>query len=353
MCTRILNNLVEDYSVVGRNMDWRIPQTVQLIYLPKGAKRKGLSKRERQRLGVNKKQQTKWCAQYDSIGVFMGDETRGYSNVDGINERGVSINMLMDSDVSFGPDPSTTATPKLGILRWGQFVLDNFETAAQVADYFSQTDIELVSQLVPDSLDKECKVHLSVADAIGDSVVLEFIEGKFKVYHSKAYQVVTNNPNYPQQLTINQYWQYLWGQDSQAPNSTPVYTVPGSNSAVQRFERASFYLSLSQPVENPAQEAVAQTRGMLGLCVSPLQFNPKGLDSVSVTRWTGLADAASKRYHFLNTYTLGPISLGFEAKFSNCQSLSLMTYRDGEVSNNFYYGDAQSQMAPCADPYLS
>lgn len=43
-------------------------------------------------------------------------------------------------------------------------------------------------------------VHVAIADARGDSAILEYLNGELVIHHGRQYQIMTNNPPYDEQL---------------------------------------------------------------------------------------------------------------------------------------------------------
>ena len=43
-------------------------------------------------------------------------------------------------------------------------------------------------------------LHLVIEDATGDSAVIEYIDGKAKIYHGREYTVATNSPTFDKQI---------------------------------------------------------------------------------------------------------------------------------------------------------
>lgn len=69
MCTRILNNMDNKQVAVARNMDWEFHLDATLLLTPSGVNAVGMSKAERKKEGLMKKQVLKWQAKYASIAI--------------------------------------------------------------------------------------------------------------------------------------------------------------------------------------------------------------------------------------------------------------------------------------------
>ena len=71
-------------------------------------------------------------------------------------------------------------------------------------------------------------------DATGDSAIIEYLDGRPKVYHSKDFRVMTNSPTFDQQLELVKKFEGLGGAEP-LPAITPcrvrwgiVGAAPGS-----------------------------------------------------------------------------------------------------------------------------
>ena len=121
---------------------------------------------------------------------------------DGVNEKGVAVNMLWLTE-SVYPDLSDSR-PTLSVALWAQYLLDNFASVGEAVDALSGDKIAVVTDNLPGE-DRLAMVHLSISDRSGDSAIFEYIEGKLVIHHGREYQVMTNSPTFEQQLAISEY----------------------------------------------------------------------------------------------------------------------------------------------------
>ncbi len=103
------------------------------------------------------------------------------------------------------PDEKTSNKPKLTIAAWAQYALDNFATVNEAVTALEKEPFIIVSDAVPGE-QRLTTLHLSLSDATGDSAIVEYINGKQLIHHSKTYQVMTNSPIFEEQLALNEYW---------------------------------------------------------------------------------------------------------------------------------------------------
>ena len=127
-------------------------------------------------------------------------------------------------------------------------------------------------------------------DATGDSCIIEYREGKPKVFHSRDYVVMTNSPTYDKQLELAKMITGLGGDQP----------IPGSTLASDRFARASYYVSR---LERPKTElqAVAGMFSVIRNAAQPFRAPDLGKPEASQTLWQTVSDPTNKWYVFAST----------------------------------------------------
>jgi len=65
-------------------------------------------------------------------------------------------------------------------------------TVAEAVDVLGKEPFQIIAPPLPDG--KPLTIHLSLSDASGDSAILEYLDGKLVIHHSKAYKIMTNSP---------------------------------------------------------------------------------------------------------------------------------------------------------------
>lgn len=273
-CTRVLWN-DNDFSVmVGRTMDWPESTHPILTVFPRGMVRDGGKAGPEVVVAENPAQ---WTSKYGSLVTTI----YGIGTADGINEKGLAAHMLYLNSTDFGPrDP---AKPGLQAGLWGQYMLDNAATVEEALAAFEGIQVTMVSANGHDA-----NVHLALEDASGDSAIIEFIDGKPVIHHSREFRVMTNDPTYDQQLKL------LDGQDFSKPASD--MPLPGNVNAVDRFQRASYYLALL-PKPTDEREAAAGILAIARNVSVPFGAPYKGF-GIYNTEYRTAADLGERRYYF-------------------------------------------------------
>ncbi len=269
-CTRMTYHGPEGRNLTGRTMDWSQPMLSNLWVFPRGAERDGAAG----------PQSVKWTSKYGSVVVSGYD----IATVDGMNEKGLVANMLWLLSSEY-PKPDGK-TPRMSLSVWGQFFLDNFATVDEAVKYLKEHPFDTVTAEVPDQPGRLTTVHLSLSDASGDSAILEWIGGKLQIHHNRDYRVLTNDPPYPEQLAIADYWREV----------NPREVLPGSTRSPDRFVRAGSY------VDMVVQSADARTAAAAVFSITRNVSVPYGVSipdmpNLSTTRWRTVADQKSLIYY--------------------------------------------------------
>ena len=298
MCTRVFSNQPGSVFTTGRNMDWNKNLPTQIYMLPKGALRKSMND------GTNTTCRAfTWESQYDSV-VAMVVEDGVFSSADGMNSEGLAANVLYQSESQYAEGQK--GAKGLDVLRWVQYVLDNCATVAEVVEEFENNKIVLVPAKVPGDGDDpaDADLQLSVSDRSGDSAILEVLNGENVINRSREYRIMTNDPNYATQITLNDFWTWQWNTEL---NKHPSNTLPGSPFSPDRFARAAYYINHVQTF-NTEREAVAQNLSILAASSVPQGYrvlNSEGEEepNISTTLWSAVSVPRSKTYYFHDSTT--------------------------------------------------
>jgi len=280
-CTRALYVGEDDLVITGRSMDWAQDMGSNLWVFPRGISRNGEA-------GPDSPQ---WVSKYGSVIASV----YGIASADGMNEKGLVMNMLYLVESDYG-SPTPGHKP-LSITLWGQYALDNFATVAEAVESMQAQPFYIMAPKLPDG--NASQLHLSLSDATGDSAIFEYIDGKLVVHHSKQYQVMTNSPTYAKQLALNAYWKNIGGLDF----------LPGTNRAADRFARTSFLIN-AIPKEKDVNfiqsvaghsyknQAIASVLSVMRAVSVPLGITTPGQPNIASTLWRTVADQKHLVYYF-------------------------------------------------------
>ncbi len=274
-CTRFVYHGANDQVITARSMDWKTDVGTNLWVFPRGMKRSGEA-------GLNSIQ---WTSKYGGV-IASGYDV---STTDGMNEAGLVANVLWLVESSYPKYDGKT--PGLSLAAWAQYVLDNFATVQEAVDALTKEPFTIVTGNVPGE-NRLATVHLSLSDTSGDSAIIEYIDGRQVVHHSRDYQVMTNSPVFEKQLAMEEYWRQIGG----------AVMLPGTNRASDRFARAMFYVNAIPKSENPV-EAIASVFSVIRNVSVPYGIATPDQPNISSTRWRTVSDQKRKLYFFESTLT--------------------------------------------------
>ena len=223
-----------------------------------------------------------WVTLYGSVSVTAG----GLSASDGVNEKGLVANQLYLSGTKYeNPDDR----PTLSNISMVPYLLDNFATVQEALVGLDK--LRIVSTPL---LGRDWPVHIAIADASGDSAIIEFIDHKRIIHHDPSFRVMTNEPRVEDQLANLRKYNSFGG----------TQPIPGGIDPASRFVHASFYLAslTSAPTD---REAIAKIFSVIGNVAVPFDAQVEGspalVEDQWPTLWTTVADATSKVYYFRST----------------------------------------------------
>ncbi|MBK3745918.1 linear amide C-N hydrolase, partial [Paraburkholderia aspalathi] len=269
-CTRFVYMGGNNQVITGRSMDWKSDVGTNLWVFPRGMERSGEA-------GPNSVQ---WTSKYGSV-IASGYDI---STTDGMNEEGLVANVLWLVESSYPKYDGKT--PGLTIAAWAQYMLDNFATVQEAVDTLQTLPFTIVTDAVPGE-NRLATLHLSLSDASGDSAIVEYIDGKQVIHHSRSYQVMTNSPIFEEQLALNSYWKEIGG----------MVMLPGTNRAADRFARASFYVDAIPKTTDPV-ETIASAFSVIRNASVPFGISTPDQPNISSTRWRTVSDHKRKLYFF-------------------------------------------------------
>ena len=227
------------------------------------------------------------------------------------------------------------ARPGVQAALWAQYALDNAATVDEALTSFAKIQIVKVEIDVHGQVQRGT-VHLALEDASGDSAILEYLDGKLVVHHGREFRVMTNAPEYDKQLE-------LLGQRDFA-NPTMETQVPGNVNPRDRFQRATYYLSvLTKP--KTEREGIA---GMFGLIRSvSIPFGAPVNGSTFDTEYRVVSDLTDKRYFFELT-TAPNVIWADLSKLNLADGAPVLTLSPNNIDLS---GDVTSQFQPAKAPF--
>jgi len=279
-CTRAVLKLDGGTVLTGRSMDWMQDIGNNLWVFPRGMNRDGAAGPK----------SLKWKSKYGSVITTIYE----VATVDGLNEKGLAINVLYLAESNYG---SVGDKPPMCISVWGQYVLDNYATVADAVRDLEKEPFRLVAPVLPNG--SPAHGHLSMTDSSGDSAILEYIDGKLVIHHGPQYTVMTNSPEYSQQLAINRYWEGVGG----------TAFLPGTSRASDRFARTWFGINAVPRAADPnyikavpgqavALQGVSSVLSVIRSVSVPLGISTPGQPNIASTIWRTVSDSQHLVYYY-------------------------------------------------------
>jgi len=270
-CTRAVYLGPDGRILTGRSMDWKLPMTSNLWAFPRGMDRDGAAG----------ERSASWTSRYGSL-VLTGYDI---ATADGMNEAGLVVNLHWEVEATYPEDDGVTPRISLSILP--QYILDQYATVAEAVGDLSENPIQAAGGEVPvGPPGRAATVHLSISDATGDSAIVEFVDGEMTIWHSRSYQVMTNEPTYDKQLAVLEYWDGV----------NPREFMPGTVRASDRFMRANFYINAVEQTADP-RRAAAAVFSVIRQTSVPWGISISDQPNLSTTRWRVVADHKARRYY--------------------------------------------------------
>lgn len=316
-CSRVLWADNGRAVVVGRNMDWFKPMLEELWVLPRGIERDGMT-------GENT---LSWRAKYGSVVANVAGPG------DGMNEKGLAAHMLWLAESDYGRRDETK--PGLSVGLWLQYYLDNFATVQEAVAFTEKHSFQVVP-LVYDG--KRATTHLALEDPSGDSAVIEYIDGKARIYHGRGFTVMTNSPTYDQQVEALKGYKGFGGDRD----------LPGSSQAADRFVRGAFYLK-SLPKPEDYRECVAGVLSIMRNMAQPFGVADPDHPNTSPTRWRTVCDLTHLAYYFESS--LNPNLVWVKLNELNFAEGAPIMKLDLAKDRDDHLGDCSGKFTPSA-PYV-
>lgn len=325
MCTRILWNTNALGVFVARTMDWPTTTEPKLMIFPRGRQRQG------NHLGTTALEMAnpaRWQSRYGSAVVSM----YGLGTVDGFNEQGLAVHLLYLTATDFGAREPQKPGVHAGL--WGQYLLDNAATVKEALDLMSQIQPVMITVQGFAST-----VHVAIADASGDSAILEYLNGELVIHHGRQYQIMTNDPPYDEQLAYRAQFDFT--------NATRQTPLPGNVDPSHRFVRADYFLQVLPEPRNE-REAIASVLAIARNVSVPFGAPNKVPGSLYNTEYRTAMDLSHRYYVF--ELTTAPNVLWFPLeKFALHPEAPVMML---DPDHPELVGDVSAQFVPlAADPY--
>ena len=299
-CTGIRLIAADGTVVYARTLEFNIDLDSDVLVVPRGYARTGTTPDGENGL--------KWTSKYASVGANGVGLPLLF---DGVNEKGLAAGLFYFPTTA-GYLKYNAADASRSIAPWevGSWILENFATVEEVKQNIGSVAVaEVVFKqwgIVP-------PVHYVVHDASGKSIVIEYVDGKLRVYDN-AIGVITNSPTFDWHMTnLRNYLNFsmvnkppldVGGVTLTAlGQGTGMLGMPGDFTPPSRFVRAVAY-STSVVPSRTGEEEVLEAFHILNNFDIPegtareKQKDAHGSIVSDHTIWTSASDLKARRYYF-------------------------------------------------------
>lgn len=287
----------------GRTMDFMIPMKSQILVFNRGTNMSSFNPDGSPGL--------QWISDFgfvaiNAFNIDLADE--------GMNEVGLTCGFLTLNGGSYPPMNPNKKNVSLAVMDFCMWVLSSFSTTQQVMDNIN--NVQIWGNTLP-VLNIVMGLHVPIHDALGNNLVVEFMNNKVQVYNNPL-GVLTNEPPLSYQLQNLAQYMYLSPNMTQQttvngftllnePNSG-LHGLPGGWSSTDRFVRLATLIryvmvdNMNLPNDDALLTAthilnsVYATNGMeLGY------FAPMHKYVSVTTRWSTIKDLINKVFYFRNS----------------------------------------------------
>ena len=235
---------------------------------------------------------------------------------EGINDQGLSLS----ANWLTGTDSPTVGQDDARILAandLGTWVLGNFKTVAEVKEAMTNGQTEIWVPASPLDPKAPLPLHYAINDKTGNSIVVEFTDGKANVYDNPV-GVMTNGPFFPWHLQNLQNYTFTNVDKNTAQlgkfkfqtqdGGSALSALPSAETSQGRFVKAAFYANYVRKAKTPDEAVVTLAHLMnnfdrpYDLTVDEAGGTGDGVRSSStsseVTTWTTLQDLSRNLLYF-------------------------------------------------------
>jgi choloylglycine hydrolase len=332
-CTSIVLGGNDGGRVYGRTMEFGIPLHSQVLQMPRGYANIGIGPDGTAGKGKS------WTSKYAVIGANVFGLP---FYVDGMNEAGLAGGLLNAPNTAvYQKVPPRQDAHSIAPQQLLTYVLTNFATVDEVRE-------ALPKIYVSNSPMKEWggipKAHMTLHDAKGGNIVVEYLDGKL-VISDNVIGVLTNDPPLAWHLANIGNYANLSGLDKRpitvdgkvfppASSGNGLHGMPGSMLSPDRFVRATLFV-LNTPSDATTEVQSARAWHILNnfdipygsIYLDASSGYGGGANAYEYTEWTVVADLKNKTYSirsFENPHIMTVDFKSFDLNAKNVTSVALL-----------------------------
>lgn len=187
-CTGVRMKAQDGGVVYGRTMEWgAFDLNSRVAIVPRGYRFTGLT--------PDGQSGKTYVTKYGTVGLDMlGKDFIS----DGMNEKGLALGMFYHPGYAVYPEYSKeNADHSISSQEVANYILGKFATVREVRDGIHAVNVVGV---IEQAIGMVVQAHWIVTDQSGESIVIEFTDGKLKI-HDAPLGVITNAPTYDWHMT--------------------------------------------------------------------------------------------------------------------------------------------------------
>lgn len=281
-CSRVVflgDSTSKDIVMVGRTLDWRTPIPTNIYVYPAGVEKQSMPEGPMYR----------WISKYGSVVAVSYDG----GITEGLNDQGLVMNSLFCKTAVYRtPEIAGSGTPVMSLSVIISYFLDNFATVDEVAQWLETNDFAIAGKTFDSGT--VSLLHFGLTDRSGETLLMEYVDGKLTTYRGRDLLVLTNDPNYTDMKAINKYWQNIGG----------THMLPGTVTSPDRFVRADFFIN-HVPKAVSTLDAWAELSSIMAYVSVPMGYELPGSPNVSSTQWRSISDCQNLKYYFKFADSMG------------------------------------------------
>jgi choloylglycine hydrolase len=241
-----------------------------------------------------------WVTRYGFVAISMFDKD---IFGDGMNEKGLAAGGLWFGDSEYPKiKPGDEVINMSDIIGW---ILGNYQTVAEVKSALQKVKIWADAD---NPLKMTLPMHFYVTDSAGDSIVVECIRGKAKIWDNRANGVMTNEPDLGWHLKNLRFYSHMNPNgvpvpelnDEQWSLGTGLMGLPGDYTDAGRFVRISVLKYFSEkPKDAPAGVILAMHLiNTIDIPYGPQVWIQGQQGSVQWTIWSVIYDQTNHFFYY-------------------------------------------------------
>lgn len=335
-CTSLILKANDGGIVYGRTLEFGLQLQSQVTQIPRNYDMLGVGNDGKPGSGLN------WKTKYAAVGMnALGEPVL----VDGMNEKGMMGGLLNAPNTAvYQTTDKQQSKESIASYQMLVYALTNFATVDEAKAGFEKL---FVNTSPLGKYNGIVQVRMTLHDAKGKSIVVEYLDGKLTITDNKL-GVMTNDPAFAWHVTnVGNYVNLtpvehnpitVNGQKFQPPSSgSGLHGLPGDSLSTSRFIRAVAYVEGTPKVDTKTQlNNVFHIMNNFDIPPGSIQLpagNPYGGSTAGneTTEWTSVADNKNLMYYF--RLFSNPTPQSFDMKKMDMNAKEIKYLKPAETMN--------------------